>query len=429
MAISLVQSNLALTNSGTLTQAVTFTSNTTSGNLIVVSTVKNVDAGGLGVITGITDSNGNTYQQAIAQNGNGVVVNSVEIWYAYNITGGTTPTVTVTWSLSNRPAATIREYSGIATTSPLDVTLGFTQVSQITSWSMGPSSSTSQADELVIVAVGATGGSPSAGLWSLGSGFSNLQSQVASTTARQGVEDKIISSTGTQSATITSNNNVSGAMALATFKATAGATTTQTQTGITRITASTSRTQTGVSRVTSSTTKTQTGKANIVVTGTTTKTQIGVARITASTTRTQTGKARITASTTRTQTGVSRIGLITGKTQTGIARITISTPKIQTGKARITATQSQFITGKARITKQVSQTITGKARIGLITQKAQTGKANITVPALVTTKTITGTARIIFGFDIVPPRPPEISRTYGSGINNRVVNKPFGSTT
>jgi hypothetical protein len=99
------------------------------------------------------------------------------------------------------------------------------------------------------------------------------------------------------------------------------ATTTNTQSGLSRITVSTTKTQSGVGRITSTTTQTQSGVANIVASGVTTQTQTGVSRITATTDQTQTGVARVQIVTIHTQSGLSRISIVTARTQTGISNI------------------------------------------------------------------------------------------------------------
>ena len=202
---------------------------------------------------------------------------------------------------------------------------------------------------------------------------------------------------------------LSGARVIAHYNA-SFATTTKTQTGLTRITAVTTQTQTGKTRVTATTTKTQTGVTR--VTAATVKTQTGITRITATTQRTQTGVTRITAITTktqlgkadiaksgvqRTQTGITRITAITTKVQTGITRISQTIAKTQTGLANIynpsfTATQKSQ-TGKADIFKaNVQQVQTGVTRVSITSTKTQTGKTRITIT---TAKTQTGKTAII----------------------------------
>jgi hypothetical protein len=173
-----------------------------------------------------------------------------------------------------------------------------------------------------------------------------------------------------------------------------GTQTSQTQTGVARITAQTTKTQTGVSRITAQTTKTQTGLSRVTVQ--TTQTQAGVSRVTAQTTKTQTGVSRVTAQTTKTQAGVSRITATTTKTQDGVANILVTgqASRTQTGVARITATTTKTQTGTSRVKQTVTKTQTGVSNIAsgsATTTKNQTGKARITAR---TSRAIGGTAAI-----------------------------------
>lgn len=93
----------------------TFASNTTTGNLIRVSATNwnSTDRS----ITGIVDNGGvNSYSEAV-----NIRSGSAEAWewYAKNITGGTTPIVTMTFSVSGDGSMAVNEYSGLDTTAPL----------------------------------------------------------------------------------------------------------------------------------------------------------------------------------------------------------------------------------------------------------------------------------------------------------------------
>ena len=97
--------------------AATFGSNTTSGNLIEVW----VGYGGSTDTSTVSDTDSNTYNN-IGQHYDSTNGQSFDVYCAENITGGTTPTVTVTFNTSqpyNR--ILIREISGLATTSAYDV--------------------------------------------------------------------------------------------------------------------------------------------------------------------------------------------------------------------------------------------------------------------------------------------------------------------
>jgi hypothetical protein len=197
----------------------------------------------------------------------------------------------------------------------------------------------------------------------------------------------------------------------------AAITSTQTQTGKSRITGTTSNTQTGKASVKGTTSQTQTGKARLTLTSpqtttgkaritkSTSQTQAGQSRLTVTTPQTLTGKTRITKSQTQTQTGLSRITKTSSQTITGKARVSVTTsqtqtgkanlslPRTQTGLARITKTQTQTQAGKSRVTKTQSQTQAGQSRITETTAQTQTGKANI-LTGQTSTQTQTGQARI-----------------------------------
>ncbi|HVO28606.1 MAG TPA: prepilin-type N-terminal cleavage/methylation domain-containing protein, partial [Candidatus Paceibacterota bacterium] len=124
-AIALVQSassSADYSSSAYSTVSATFPSNTSSGDAIVVFLQH--DSGSGRAVTGCRDSVDATssYLLAARANNTGNSQES-ELWYAQNITGGTTPTVTCTFS-TNTPydSIAIQEYRGIATTSALDAT-------------------------------------------------------------------------------------------------------------------------------------------------------------------------------------------------------------------------------------------------------------------------------------------------------------------
>lgn len=210
MAIAFVQKAAALTNSGTTTQAVVWAGNPATGNLIVV--ICGTSSAGGAAVSSITDSQSNKYQLA-GKTTQGSFSN-IEIWYSMNITGGTTPTVTVTLSGASvyRPAVCIREYSGVATTNALD-TVGFITSTSATAFTPNALASSRTINGLVVIGAHCN----ATGTWSAGAGFSNIQTQNASTTGDQGSEDKIVSVSGTQSGTITDSAGGHGSAVIAVF--------------------------------------------------------------------------------------------------------------------------------------------------------------------------------------------------------------------
>ncbi len=177
MAQSHVQTVTQFKNSSTTTVTQAFGATSTHGNLIVVHL--SYDKQSISVNT-VTDNNLNTYTRINGPtNWNGTNYRS-ELWYAFNIHGGATIsiTATLTGSSNNFFQIYMSEYSGIATTNPLD------QHSVATGTTAAVSSgakTTGFAGELIYgVSIGASGN------LSVGAGFS------ARSTANQNiVEDKI----------------------------------------------------------------------------------------------------------------------------------------------------------------------------------------------------------------------------------------------
>jgi len=174
--------------SATSTTTGAFPSATTTGNLIVVSISTN---GTANAVTSVTDVAGNTYTKVWS-----VVNSSVtsDLWYASNITGGASQTVTVSVSSTRATAVVAHEYSGIAVTSPLDKSVTATGSSN--SPASGSTSTTTVANEIVIGAVAMLGGTTT---FTAGSGYTNLNQQDAANVA-VAQESLVVASTGTQAA-------------------------------------------------------------------------------------------------------------------------------------------------------------------------------------------------------------------------------------
>ncbi len=211
MAILFVQSLTAIGDPGTGTYtSAAFGSSTTSGNLIVV-TVSD-DGGTLGGITSVTDSKSNTYTK-VPNEFDGA--STVSVWYAKNITGGASHTITVNYNTSITFASTCvaQEFSGVDTTAPLDV---YTSTGGTgTSTTSGATGTTAQNDELVIGSLAFFGATTTV---TLGSGYTNLGT-THQTNAGVGMESKVVSSTGTQTATFTLGLSRGWSTAVTTFKA------------------------------------------------------------------------------------------------------------------------------------------------------------------------------------------------------------------
>ena len=170
-----------------------FSSASSTGNLIIV----HLDWDGqTRDISSVTDSKSNTYHLINGPtNWNGSNYRG-DLWYAYNITGGS-GAITVTATLNGNPTSYtqiyIAEYSGIQLTNPLDQ-------NSVATGSAGSESSGSKtttfANELIFgISIGSNG------LINDGSGFTLRSS------ANQNIEeDKKVTSIGTYSATFTNTN-------------------------------------------------------------------------------------------------------------------------------------------------------------------------------------------------------------------------------
>ena len=183
--ISFVQVTSAVARSGS-SISVTFTAAQTAGNLNVVSVMWGDTTAS---VTSVTDSRGNSY--ALAQGPTRVTGLSSAIYYAKNIAAGSN-TVTINFSPSAAfPNVNVLEYSGLSTTSPLDVAVGATGTG--TTANSG-SATTTSASELIFGA-----GNPTSAFTAAGSGFNNRLINSYGGIA----EDKIVSSTGSYNATAT----------------------------------------------------------------------------------------------------------------------------------------------------------------------------------------------------------------------------------
>jgi hypothetical protein len=350
MAIVSVQRTGAFTNSGVGSQAVTWGSNTANGNLIVVTA--GTSTGVTESVSSITDSQSNVYVKAIRQTSSSVNA-FIEIWYAENITGGATPTVTVNFTGTVRPNVFIREYSGLATSGSRDQILG-QDIPSTKNWSVGPTGATQQANELVI---GAALANDNSALWTIGAGYVNLQNQTASTTGTNLTEEKIVAATGTQTATLTSNLSVAGAFAIATFSDTPLAAATTTSTSSTSSSISTSSTSTSLSTSTSTSTSissTSTSTTQSITTSTSsTSTSI-------STSSTSSSKSTSTSSTSQSvSTSSTSTSLSTSTSSTSTSKSTSSSTSTSTSQSTSTSSTSTSLSSSTSSTStSVSSTST-----------------------------------------------------------------------
>lgn len=209
MAIAWVQDDQAASASAS-SLAVTFGSNTTSGNMIIaVMSTSNT----MGIMN-VTDTNNNVYNKVIRR-AQGSAAPNLEIWIAFNITGGVTPTVTSFNNLSQTYLMSITEVTGVDTVAPLDLVYAAPQVTPLNQiWTIGPTMLPRTDNEFVFVAAVTN----SSGLaWSLGTGFTNLQTQSQASVGTMGTQSKVISSRAAQTPQFNMNGSVSGVIMCLTF--------------------------------------------------------------------------------------------------------------------------------------------------------------------------------------------------------------------
>jgi len=144
MAIALVQNNFGTADLGTASLA--FGSNLTTGNLAVVGVTTAISIPGT-----VTDNLGNTYTLAKQQSTGDAFADVSSLFYASNITGGA-GTVTVSTDSVHNISIFLTEWSGVATSSPLDVTNGGTASSSTT---ISPGAVTPSQNNSLILSQGA----------------------------------------------------------------------------------------------------------------------------------------------------------------------------------------------------------------------------------------------------------------------------------
>lgn len=186
------------------TSAVTLASPVTSGNLIIVGLTTCCQ--GSIPTNPISDNKGNSYTYITqAQTGQDYGA----LFYARNVTGGSNFTV----STSFGGTISAQEYSGIATSSPLDkYATGFgTSTALATS-----ATTTTLANEL---AFGLGFSIHDLDSWTAGSGYTLRQTEINNATVeRHATEDKVLTSAGSNTASFSVPTNAAWLAVLATFK-------------------------------------------------------------------------------------------------------------------------------------------------------------------------------------------------------------------
>lgn len=182
-----------------------FTGTVTTGNFGLSVTVNNLiivgisSEGSTNDVVSVTDNKGNTYHQA-AQRTNGSF-QDLEIWYAVVITGGAGLNITVTNNSAGRLALEAEEWSGAATSGLVDISQSNTGTGS-GNLTTGASPSTTNNND-IIYAVGSVG--LGGVTWTTGAGYSNRVDFNNASGLSSSAESKTVSTTGSQTATLTSD--------------------------------------------------------------------------------------------------------------------------------------------------------------------------------------------------------------------------------
>jgi len=197
MAIAFVQAAQPTgTGSGATTLAKAFTSNNTAGNFLFVTANIHITAG-TGTLT-VSDSLGNTYTQAP----NSPVTQSPEqsyVWYVPScLSGANTVTVTATGTVAGYIQLGILEYSGVATSNPVD-TYGSNSAGAGATITASTIGSTTNANDLVLLMMTSTNGGIG-----LPTGYTNR----CGNDSYFKVDELITTSTGVQSISTSQNSSV-----------------------------------------------------------------------------------------------------------------------------------------------------------------------------------------------------------------------------
>ena len=209
-APALVQKNKG-SGGGTGSVATSFTSSVTAGHAVVVMTI--TGSGSTLDTTSVTDNQSNTYTQ-IGTTQHTAANTYIRMWYAKNVTGGS---VTVTAHQSGSASGCLMElleYSGLSTTAPAD------QSASATGTSTSPSggSITPTSNNTVILSAFTDDNSDSVSITGT-SGYTVEESDLLnSTSSRNGIEDKILTTAGATTGVWTTGSSSSWAAVIVSFK-------------------------------------------------------------------------------------------------------------------------------------------------------------------------------------------------------------------
>lgn len=184
-AIGRVQS--VVLNNGTSTSGTVTIAATKAGDLVVVV------IGGIDSTVGASNVKLGTTVMTKAVGGiNTGGPQDISIWYLANVAAGQT-TVTYTYGSAVDNGAVVAEYSGVATTSPLDVTASNLTSAASATLSTGTTANTAAANELWIGAFGNNTNTAFTGVTGTGA---SLYNQTAANTSQVGLADSLTNSAG-----------------------------------------------------------------------------------------------------------------------------------------------------------------------------------------------------------------------------------------
>lgn len=206
---------------GTANQAISFTN--TIGNLLVLLYAR---SGGLatGQVTSITDASGNTWTVGTRGAVSGGTNTRLEAWYCAN--AASTTRITVNSGTSQVNSWSVLEFSGVATTTPLDVASGDNSATASSTTVATPSITTANASDLLIAAAHFPQTTTTAP-----SGWTALTDYDYSTTGSGRGAYQVVSATGTYSASWTAGSAVAAGVLTLAFKAGAASAQTKTLSG------------------------------------------------------------------------------------------------------------------------------------------------------------------------------------------------------
>lgn len=205
----LIESNTGA-NTGVTALVIAKSQNTVTGDMVLVTIIGNTATD---QITSVT-APGMTFAKITAVSGlvGGGAASYVSVWYAYNVTGNTTPSITInktaTWDIQ----AIVKHYRGLTTTDPLDKTAKSPGTTvNVTS---GATATLSQANEL-IVGFGASdfGGAT----YTPGAAYSDL-TQISAVAGDIAVQDTIVYTTAAVTSTMTLSSTTDQLGGVLTFK-------------------------------------------------------------------------------------------------------------------------------------------------------------------------------------------------------------------